>query len=89
MGNLEKQIGNLKGPLKDLGPLFDGIGGKIAKIGGIFTMVIGAFKQGWEIGTYIQEKVIAPLMGIQNPLDMLKKKNKELHDQQESALKRM
>lgn len=83
---VEKQLGNIRGPLGKLAPMFDGIGGSIAKIGGSIVGVIGAFKAGWDIGNYIQQKVINPLFGIKEPLEELKKKNKELQAEHQKTI---
>ena len=39
---------------------------------------VGAFKLGCDIGAWIQEKVIAPLFGIKDPIEELKKQNREI-----------
>ena len=89
LGNVEKQLGNMKGPLGKLGPMFEGLGGTIAKVGGIATMVIGAFKAGWDIGNWLQEHVIAPMLGLTDPIKELKKQNKELERQNKATLEAM
>lgn len=80
---LEKQLGKLKGPLGGLEKIFGGIGGAIGKVGGVATAVIGAFKTGWDIGTFVNEKIITPLLGIKDPIEELKKSNRQLKKEYE------
>lgn len=47
--------------------------------------VIGAFKVGWDIGKWIDEHVIVPLFGIKDPIEEIKKKNRELKKEAEEA----
>lgn len=49
--------------------------------------VIGAFKIGWDIGTWLNEHVIGPLLGIKDPIEELKKRNRELKRQAIEAAK--
>ena len=58
--------------------MFEGLNGTIGKVGMTAAAVIGSFKAGWDIGDWIQTHVIDKLFGIKEPLDELKKKNKEL-----------
>ena len=76
-GQLEKALGNLPGPIGKIGGALGGLGGQAA-------MVIGAFKLGWDIGDWIQEHCIAPLFGIKDPIEELKKENKEYERQLQS-----
>lgn len=66
-----------------------GVFGKIqTSLGGLsakFLAVIGAFKTGWDIGTWINEKVIRPLFGIKDPIEELKRQNRELRKEAEAA----
>ena len=80
MSGAEKKLSKLQGPLGKLQDMFGGLNGTIAKVGGTITAVAAAFKAGWDIGNWIQEKVINPLFGIKEPLEELKKKNKELNN---------
>ena len=89
LGNVEKQLGNMKGPLGKLGPMFDGLGGKVAQFGGTAMTVIGAFKAGWDIGNWLQEHVIAPLFNLKDPIEELKKQNKALKEAQDNAVQSM
>ena len=66
--------------------MFGGLNGTIAKVGGTITAVAAAFKAGWDIGNWIQEKVINPLFGIKEPLEELKKKNKELQKEHQKTI---
>lgn len=83
--NLAKSLGKLNGPLGGLEKIFGGIGGTISKVGGIATSVIGAFKVGWDIGTFVNEKIITPLLGIKDPIEELKKANRELKKEYEAT----
>ena len=57
--------------------MFESLGGKVAKFGGIAGAVIGAFKTGWDIGSWVYEKVVTPLFKIKDPIEELKKSNKK------------
>lgn len=81
--NVAKSLGKLKGPLGGLEKMLGGIGGTIGKVGGIATAVIGAFKTGWDIGTFVYEKIITPLAGIKDPIEELKKSNRALKKEYE------
>ena len=72
---LEKKLGKIPGPAGKIADVFEGLGGKIAKFGGIATSVIGAFKVGWDIGAFINDKVVKPLFKIKDPVEELKKSN--------------
>jgi len=72
---LEKKLGKIPGPVGKIADVFDGLGGKIGKFGGIASAVIGAFKVGWDIGSFVNEKIIQPLFKIKDPLQELKKEN--------------
>lgn len=50
--------------------------------------VIGAFKLGWDIGTWLNEKVVTPLFGLKDPIEELKKHNRELKRQAEEAVQK-
>lgn len=86
IGNIEKQLGKLKGPLGGLEKIFGGIGGAIGKVGGIAASVIGAFKLGWDLGSFIYDKVITPLFNIKDPIEELKKSNKALLKEHEKLV---
>jgi len=73
--SLEKKLGRIPGPAGKIADIFEGLGGKVAKFGGIATSVIGAFKIGWDIGTFLNDKVIKPLFKIKDPIEELKKSN--------------
>lgn len=73
-----QQLGKLPGAF---GKIQDAIGGVGAKA----MAVIGAFKVGWEIGTWINDKIITPLLGIKDPIEELKKHNRDLKRQAEEA----
>jgi hypothetical protein len=68
-----------------------GVFGKVqTALGGVAATamsVIGAFKIGWDIGTWLNEHVIMPLLGIKDPIEELKKRNRELKRQAIEAAK--
>lgn len=63
------------------GKVQDALGG----IAGTVMSVIGAFKLGCDIGNWIQEKIIVPLFKIKDPIEELKKANRELKREAEAA----
>lgn len=75
--NLEKKIGKLKGPLGQVQELFGGLAAKI-------TGAIGAFSLGFEIGEKIQGWA-DKLLKLEEPVEKLKKANRELAKEQERA----
>lgn len=74
LSNLENALGDLPGPIGKIGKAIGGLAGQV-------TAVIGAFKVGFDIGTWLNEKFVAPLLGIKDPIDQLKKQNKKLRDE--------
>ena len=68
-----------------------GVFGKVqTALGGVAATamsVIGAFKIGWDIGTWLNDHVISPLLGIKDPIEELKRKNRELKQQALAAAK--
>ena len=68
-----------------------GVFGKIqSSVEGVFAKalaVVGAFKTGCDIGEWINEKVIRPLFGIKDPIEELKRQNRELTAQAQAAAK--
>lgn len=74
LSNLENALGDLPGPIGKIGKALGGLVGQV-------TAVIGAFKIGWDIGTWLNEKFVAPLLGIKDPIDQLKKHNKKLREE--------
>lgn len=77
MDKFAKKLGRLPGPIGTIGDAFEGAGGKISKFGGTAMAVIGAFKVGWEIGTWLNDNVVKPLFKIKDPIEELKKSNRE------------
>lgn len=77
MTGLEKKLGKIPGPVGKIADVFEGLGGKIGKFGGIAASVLGAFKVGWDIGSWVYEKVVTPLFKIRDPIEQLKKENKQ------------
>ena len=71
--NIAKRAVQLPGAL---GQIQKALGGVL----GTATAVIGAFKAGWDIGSWLNDKVINPLLGIKDPLEELKRHNKELEE---------
>ena len=86
LSDAEKKLSKLSGPFGKLQDMFGGLNGTLAKVGGTATAVAAAFKAGWDIGEWIQTKVINPLFRIQEPLDELKKKNKELQKEHQKTI---
>lgn len=86
LSDAEKKLSKLGGPLGKLQDMFGGLNGTLAKVGGTATAVAAAFKAGWDIGDWIQTKVINPFFKIQEPLDELKKKNKELQNEHQKTI---
>ena len=77
-GRITKSVGRLPGVF---GMLQTAIGG----FAGTAAACIGAFKMGWDIGTWINNKVVRPLLGIKDPIEELKRKNRELRKAAEEA----
>ena len=75
-----KSVGQLPGVLGKVQNALGGIGGKA-------MAVIGAFKAGWDIGTWLNEKVIEPLLGVKDPIEELKRQNREMRREWELAFK--
>ena len=76
-GRIVKSVGQLPGIFGKVQNALGGIAGKA-------LAVIGAFKTGWDIGTWLQQRVIAPLLGLKDPIEELKKKNRELKKEAEA-----
>lgn len=60
--------------------------GKVGKALGTVGLAIEAFKQGWEIGTWLNDNVITPMFKIKDPIAELKKENKELAESHKKTL---
>lgn len=75
---LVKKLGQMPGSLGKVGGALDALGGKIGAVGGKAMAVMAAWKIGWDIGTWINDNVVKPLFGIKDPIEELKKENKEL-----------
>ena len=58
LGEIERTIGKMEGPLGKLQELFENCNGTIAKFGVKSLAVLAAFKAGWDIGEWINEKII-------------------------------
>lgn len=61
-GGLDKSVTKLPGKL---GKISESLGG-VGKAMGLVGAAVAAFKEGWEIGTWINDKVITPLFGIKD-----------------------
>ena len=86
MDALANKLGRLPGPLGKITDLFGGLNGTIAKVGGTATLVIGAFKAGWDIGEWLQTHVIDKIFGTSDAIEEVKKKNRELQRQHEKEI---
>ena len=71
-------LGKLPGAFGKIQQAMGGFGAKA-------MAVLGAFKLGWDIGTWIDEKIIVPLFKIKDPIEEIKKKNRELKKAAEEA----
>lgn len=80
---LEKRLGRLPGPVGKVGGAIDALGGKIGKFGGTAMAVIGAFKIGWDIGTWLNDNVVKPLFKVKDPIEELKKENRRAREELE------
>ena len=67
--------------------VFGRIQRSVGALGGTAMAVIGAFKIGWDIGTWLNDHVIRPLFNINDPIEELKRKNRELRQEWERAFK--
>lgn len=76
-----QRLGKMEGAF---GKIQDCLSGFAAKA----MSVIGAFKLGWDIGTWINEKVVTPLLGLKDPIEELKKHNRELKRQADEAVQK-
>lgn len=72
-------LGHLEGPIGKLQNAFGGLGAK-------GLAVFAALKTGIDIGNWIQEKVITPLFGIKDPIEELKKQNREVEQSWQRAV---
>lgn len=70
----------LPGPL---GKIQSALGG----VGATAMAVIGAFKLGWDIGTWINDKVIKPLFNIKDANEELIKQNRRMKAERDNAQK--
>jgi hypothetical protein len=63
----------MEGPFGKLQELFEKSNNKLAAFGTKAIAVMAAFKAGWDIGEWLNDKVIKPLFGISDPIENLKK----------------
>lgn len=75
-----QRLGRLEGAFGKLQGVVSGFGAKA-------MAVIGAFKVGWDIGKWLQTNVIDKLFGLTDPIENLKKHNRELKRQADEAAK--
>jgi len=66
---------------------FGKIQGAVSGFGAKAMAVIGAFKVGWDIGTWINDKVVKPLFNVKDPIEELKKENRRIKQECEAAAK--
>lgn len=66
-------LGKLPGPIGKMQSAIKGFGGTA-------LAVFAAFKTGCDIGSWLQEKVIAPLLGLKDPIEELKRQNREVEE---------
>lgn len=78
LNEVERTIGKMEGPFGKLQELFEKSNNKLAAFGTKAIAVAAAFKAGWDIGEWINDKVIRPLFGITDPIETLKKQNRQL-----------
>ena len=76
--SIAQRAGRLPGVLGQVQNALGGILGKSAA-------VIGAFKVGWDIGSWIYDKVITPLFKIKDPIEELKRENREMQREWEKS----
>ncbi len=82
-GGVDKTVqalGKLPGAFGKLQGVVSGFGAKA-------MAVIAAFKVGWDVGTWIKDKIIWPLFKVKDPIEELKKHNRELRKEAEAAAK--
>lgn len=75
-----QRLGRLEGAFGKLQGVVSGFGAKA-------MAVIGAFKVGWDIGKWLQTNVIDRFFGLTDPIEDLKKHNRELKRQADEAAK--
>ncbi len=78
LNEVERTIGKMEGPFGKLQELFEKSNNKLAAFGTRAIAVMAAFKAGWDIGEWLNDKVIKPLFGISDPIENLKKQNRQL-----------
>jgi len=66
---------------------FGKIQGALGGFGAKAMAVIGAFKVGWDIGTWLNDKVVKPLFNVKDPIEELKKENRRLKQECDAAAK--
>lgn len=67
--------------------LFGKVSSALGSFGGMAAAAIGAFKVGWDIGTWVNDKVITPLFGIKDAEEELIKHNRAMKRAAEEAFR--
>lgn len=80
-----KEAGAAGGEWTKLPGVFGKVQNALGGIAGKALGVVGAFKTGVDIGNWIQEKIIVPLFKIKDPIEELKKANRELKREADAA----
>lgn len=90
-GHLQKANAEMRNSAKageswtKLPGVFGKVQGALGGVAGTALAVVGAFKTGWDIGNWIQQHIIVPLFKIKDPIEELKKANRELRKEAEAA----
>ena len=66
---------------------FGKIQGALSGFGAKAMSVLGAFKVGWDIGTWLNDNVVKPLFNVKDPIEELKKQNRQLKQECDAAAK--
>ena len=75
------------GSLGKLPGAFGKIQGVVSGFGAKAMAVIAAFKTGWDIGTWLKDKFIFPMLGIKDAYEELRKENRRIKQECEEAAK--
>ena len=84
---LDDEVGRLAASAGRLPGIFGKVQSAIGHMGLKAAAVIGALKLGWEAGGLLWEKVFVKVNKIKDPIEELKKKNRELRQEWERAFK--
>lgn len=87
---LRNKLEELPGPIGKIITKFLQAHDGLAKFAAKSVAVVAAFKVGWDIGTWINDKVVKPILGIKDPIEELRKANRRAaKEAQEAAEKWM